>query len=106
MAEITGCFENVAGGQDVLTIRCLEPLFINLVGAIVALAGIALFVMLLLGGFTFLFSGGDPKKLEKAKGTLSAAVVGLLVIVGAYLVLRIIEAFTGLSLTTFRIFTQ
>ncbi|MBI5619504.1 hypothetical protein HY950_00920 [Candidatus Gottesmanbacteria bacterium] len=87
---------------DVATIRSLETLFANLVRSIVALAGIALFIMLLVAGFKFLFSAGDQKKLEEAKGTLTNAVIGLVVIVGAYLILRIIGAFTGLTnLTTF-----
>ena len=88
--------------KDVATIQSLETLFANLVRSIVALAGIALFVMLLVAGFKFLFSAGDQKKLEEARGTLTNAVIGLVVIVSAYLILRIIASFTGLTtLTTF-----
>lgn len=88
--------------QEAATISCIEPLFANLVKSIVVLSGIALFVMLLIAGFKFLFSAGDQKKLEEARGTLTNAVIGLVVIVSAYLILRIIGAFTGLiNLTTF-----
>ena len=45
------------------TIQSLETLFVNLVKVVVALSGVALFVMLIVGGFTFLFSGGDNKQL-------------------------------------------
>lgn len=80
---------------DVATFTSLETLFGNLVRFIVAFAGVALFVMLLAGGFSFLFSGGDPKKLEQARGTITSAVIGLVVIVSAYVILRIIGVFTG-----------
>jgi hypothetical protein len=93
--------------NDAATFKCLEPIFTNLVGAILSLSGVALFVMFLVGGFGFLFSGGDPKKLEQSRGTLSNAVIGLVVIVAAYLILRIISSFTGVtSITTFEIPTQ
>lgn len=103
------CFETIrdTGGQNlaanVATIRCLEPLFKSVVAAIVSLAGVALFIMLLIGGFNFLFSGGDQKKLEAARGTITNAVIGLVVIVSAYLILRTVSVFTGVDVTQFNI---
>jgi len=81
---------------DVATIQSLETLFGNALGAIVSLAGVALFLMFIVGGFSFLFSGGDQKKLEQAKGTLTSAIIGLVVIIAAYLILRLISTMTGL----------
>lgn len=91
--------------QGVATIKCLEPLFSNVVQALVALVGVALFVMFLVAGFSFLFSSGDPKKLEQAKGTLTNAIIGLVIIVGAYIIINLIQAFTGSTtpLTIFKI---
>lgn len=90
---------------DVATFKCFEPLFKNLVSTVLALAGVGLFVMLVAGGFTFLLSGGDQKKLDAAKGTLTNAILGLVVIVSAYLILRTIEIFTGVTLTKFEVNT-
>lgn len=90
----SGCFESIPGAEKVATIRCIVPLFENLVKGMLALSGVALFIMLLLGGFNFLLSGGDQKKLEMAKGTLTNAVIGLVVIVAAYLIIAAIQAFT------------
>ncbi len=89
--------------EDVPTILSFESLFRNIVGAVVALSGIAIFIMLLVGGFTYLFSGGDQKKLEQARGTITNAVGGLVIIVAAYLILQTIKAFTGVDVTIFRI---
>lgn len=85
--------------KDAATFQCLEPLFSNLVTGVVSLAGVAVFVMLLFAGFNFLFAGGDAKKLEQARGTFSSAIIGLVVIVSAYLILRIIGVLTGTEST-------
>lgn len=103
MATWSGCFENLPDAQNVATIKCLEPLFKNVVLAVVSFSGIALFIMLLVGGFNFLFSGGDQKKLEKARSTITSAVIGLVVIVSAYLIVRTIGVFTGVNVTQFNV---
>ncbi|OGG09503.1 hypothetical protein A2154_02285 [Candidatus Gottesmanbacteria bacterium RBG_16_43_7] len=79
------------------SISCLEPLFANVVTALVSFIGLVLFIMLIVGGYNYLFAGGDAKKMEKAKGTLSAAVIGLVVIVAAWLIILLIINFTGLE---------
>jgi hypothetical protein len=95
--------ENLQNG-DVATIQSVQTLFVNVIGVIVALAGVALFIMFVVSGFSFLFSGGDPKKLEQAKGTLTNAIIGLVVIVAAYLILRLIGVFSGYTnITQFNI---
>jgi hypothetical protein len=89
--------------EGVATFTCFESLFSNVVQALTALIGVALFIMVIVGGYGFLFSGGDQKKLEKARGTLTAAVTGVVVIVAAYLILLTIERFTGVTVTKFTI---
>ncbi len=89
--------------EGVATIGCLEPLFENTLNAILGLSAIGLFVMFVAGGFSFLFSGGDQKKTEQAKGTLTNAVIGLVIIVAAFLFLRTIGVFTGVDVTKFMI---
>lgn len=105
MAEWSNCFaEGVPNSEGVATLQCLGPLFENVVNAVVAFGGIALFLMLLVGGFNFLFSAGDPKKLEQARGTISQAIVGLLIMSAAYLIINLIGKFTGVeSITTFSV---
>lgn len=59
----TGCLED----GDVATIQCIAPMFERVVQGVLAISGVALFVMLVIGGYNFLLSGGDQKKLEMAK---------------------------------------
>jgi Type IV secretion system pilin len=89
--------------QGAATLGCLEPIFTGVVQALTALVGVALFIMFVIGGYGFLFSGGDQKKLEKAHGTLTAAITGVVIIVVAYLILQTIHLFTGVDVTQFTI---
>ncbi len=86
---------------DVAQISCLEPLFARVVTIIASLAGVVFFIMLIVGGFRYLLSGGDPKQAEAAKGTLTAAFLGLVLIVSSFIILRLLSSFTGLNLTQF-----
>lgn len=95
---IQGCTEG-----DVATIKGLECAFGNFISVILALAGIILFVMLVVGGFRYLVSGGDPKAVEAAKATLTHAILGLVILVLAFLILVFIKQITGVDVTIFRI---
>lgn len=88
---------------DVATIGSLTTLVSNIIRAVIMFSGVVLFVMLLSGGISFLFSGGDQKKLEKAKGTITNAFIGLIVLVGSYLILKLIQTITDVDVTTFGI---
>lgn len=85
------------------TIKGFEGLFANVLGAILGLAGIVLFMMLILGGFKYISSGGDPKAAAGARQTMTHAIMGLILVASAYLILLLIEVFTGASLTNFRV---
>lgn len=54
-------------------------------------AGLLLFAYLIWGGFSFLTSGGEPKAMEQAKGKVTNAIVGFIIIFVAYWVVQIFE---------------
>jgi hypothetical protein len=66
-------------------------------------AGIVLFIMLLVGGFKYLTSGGDPKSVQGAKNALTWAIAGFVFLASAFLLLRFIQYFTGANVTEFNI---
>ena len=57
----------------------------------VGIAGILAVFIIALGGVQWLFSGGSSEKISKAKETIIGAVVGLLLALGSYLVLYVIN---------------
>ena len=90
--------------EDVATFGALEGVFENVTRAVLGLAAITLFILLVWGGFKYITSGGDPKAAEDARKTLTYAIGGMVLIALAILILRLIEAFTGIDVTQFRIF--
>jgi len=99
----TGLEGGPDGVKDVATIGSLVTLFKNAVNGITAFAGVVLFIVLISAGFTFLFSGGEAKQLEKAKHTFTYALIGLVVIISAYLILQLIGLFTNTNVTEFNL---
>lgn len=89
--------------SEIATISDLATIFTNLVRAILGFAGITLFVLLLVGGFKYITSGGDPKAVEGAQKTLTYAIGGLIVLLLSYLVLVLIKEITGADVTNFNI---
>lgn len=63
--------------------------------------GLAVFVVLFLGGFQWLTAGGDPKKVEQARATLTGAVIGLAILVVGWYGLNLIADVTSVPLTLF-----
>jgi len=93
---------DIACIQDgIATLACLEAIIKIFLNIIVRLAGIATFVMLIVGGFQYLTAGGDPKKTQAANSTLTYAIFGLIAVIAAWFILLFIEKFTGVTLTEF-----
>jgi hypothetical protein len=88
---------------DVATIQGFECLFANILQIIVTIAGLAFFFMFISGGFKYLLSSGDEKKLASASSTLTMAIIGLIGVIASWLILNFIQKFTGVNVTTFQI---
>ena len=93
----------IVNKKGVATLEGLEGIFANIVSVLLGLAGIALFIMLLIGGFRLITSGGDPKQAELAKRTLTYAIGGMVLVALAYLIILFIQNFTGIDVTNFRV---
>ncbi len=74
------------------TLRCLEPVIGNIIVAASGFVIIILFIMFVMGSFLYITSLGNPEKLKKARGTLTFAVVGFILFLSSFLILRIIDS--------------
>jgi hypothetical protein len=92
--------------NGIATLACLEVIIKNLLNIVVRLAGVAAFIMLIVGGFQFLTAGGDPKKTQAASSTLTYAIFGLVAVIAAWFILLFIEKFTGVKVTEFNLPSQ
>ncbi len=63
------------------------------------LAGVVAFIFVIASGVQIiLHSGGESKELEKDKQAFTAAVIGLIIIFGAYTIIQILEFVLGYKL--------
>ncbi len=69
---------------------------------LVAAALIALF-FLIWGGIRWITSGGDKAKVESARGTIIAAIIGLVIAFLAFFILSLAMSFFGLSLINLKL---
>lgn len=99
-----GCTTTIEG-ETVATIKCFECVFRLLVSYILTFTGLAFFIMLIVGGFSYLTAGDNPKKVEKAGNTLTFAFMGLIIVISAWIIIIAIENITGINVTEFRIGT-
>jgi len=82
--------------DGVPSFQCVEVLFVIIIQAIAGLVFIILLGMFILGSFSWLTAGDNAEKLKKAQGTFFSAILGLVIIVSAYLIINIIGNFFGL----------
>ncbi len=88
---------------DAKNFKCLEDIFARILNIALSGGAIGTFVMILMGGFSWLSSGGDPKAMEKARDQLTYGIVGLFLMVAAWFILKFIKDFTGVNVTDFKI---
>lgn len=81
----------------------IEQTFSNVISVIVGLGFITLVVLLVWAGIKYLTSGGEPKAIQSAHQTVTWAFLGILFLAIAWLILQLIEAFTGIKVTIFDI---
>ena len=60
-------------------------------------AGIILLLLLLAGGFSLMTSSGDPKKMQAAKGQITSAVIGFVIVFASYWITQIAGLILGLD---------
>ena len=70
----------------------------NVVPNIFVAAGIVIFFMILLGGYKIITSGNDTHNLDEGKKVITSAIMGLLVMFGAYWIIQIIQVLTGIPI--------
>ena len=90
-------------GEKPAVFKDLEVVFSNTLNIAVALAGIVLFIMLIIGGLGYLTSTGDPEKVKKSGAILTWAIVGFVLLIASWFILKLLSQFTGIDLTQFEI---
>lgn len=73
--------------------------FVSTLITLILIAGSIIFLFLLLfGGIQWMLSGGDKAATEAARGRITSALVGLLIMFSAWAIIKLIETFLGINL--------
>lgn len=83
--------------DGVATVQGLSCMIANVLSVAITGIGFAGFVMLIVGSFRYLTSGGNSKGAETAKNTITFAVIGLVVGLSSFVILNLIAEFTGVK---------
>jgi len=62
---------------------------------VIAFAGIFLLLRIIISGFIIMISAGDAKKLAQGRSSLTSAVVGFILVFGAFWVVQIVGVMFG-----------
>lgn len=93
----TSVFSNLIGDSQGGSIF-LGMVIPRLVGFIFVAGSTIFFFMLLWGAVSWILSGGDKAHIEAAKGRLTNAVVGMILLVGSFAIIKFIEIFFGINI--------
>lgn len=55
-------------------------------------AGIIFFIMLLIGGFMYMQSSGNPENIKKAQALLRSSIIGLIIVFISFLLVKLISS--------------
>ena len=73
----------------------LSTIFKNAFTVFYFIVGLVFFILIIISGIRIIVSSGDREKVQKAKKTLTAAIVGLVIIVLAGIIAQIIGGLLG-----------
>ncbi len=80
-------------GAAPLQIADFEVIFQNVVLGALGFDAIALFILLIKGGLGLITAGSEGGKIEGAKKTVTYSILGIVVVISSFLLLRIIATF-------------
>lgn len=88
------CVQNFDNAKDVATLSCLPIIFANIASALLAFTGLTALIMFIVGGFKFMHSEGDPKKIAAAENNFKFGIIGGLLALFSFVIINIIATVT------------
>lgn len=73
-------------------------LIAGLIRISLVVAAIVFFFVLVIGGIRWILSGGDKQATEGARGQITAALVGLVIVFAAWAIVQLIETLFGVKI--------
>ena len=70
----------------------------KLVGLLFVVGAISFFFMILVGAVSYILSGGDKARVEAARGRITSALVGIVLLLGSFAIVKLVETFFGVDI--------
>lgn len=96
-SEWGNCVQNFDNAENVATLSCISVIFLNILSALLAFAGLTALTMFIMGGYKFMFSKGDAKRLEGARNNFIFGIIGLGIVLFSFVFIRTISIVTGIE---------
>jgi hypothetical protein len=72
-------------------------LAVNIASVLLTIIGSLALAVFIYGGFMLILSEGSPEKVKKGTGAMMAALIGLAVVFGAYLLVKVLGTAIGIE---------
>jgi hypothetical protein len=97
--DFANLYQQIGSGGDVTfsTNLTLGQIVQAILPYIFVIAGLLLLLYLIYGGFSLMTSAGDPKKMEGAKGKITGALIGFLIIFVSFWIVQIVGRILGIQ---------
>ncbi len=78
--DVAGSYATQSCSSD----NCLVERVGSIIQIALSLLGIVFLILMLIAGFNWMTAAGEEERITKSKDTIRAAIIGLLIVVGAY----------------------
>ena len=86
--------ENI-GGSIGLGTADLKSTVVNVIQWVLGILALVAVIMIIIGGFQWMTAAGNEEKIEKAKKVISAAVIGLIIVLLAWAIVIFVAGTTA-----------
>lgn len=76
----------------------LADIISKIIGIMTIVAGLWFMFQFIIGGYSYMTAGGDPKKMSDATAKITSALIGLVVIVAAYAITSLLGELLGFKI--------
>jgi len=91
---------NVGGNEikgPLVGINTLADVVNRLIIFIMPVGGVILLLVLIWGGYDYMMSGGAPEKIKSAQAKLTTAIIGFVLLITSYILVKVITMIFGIS---------
>lgn len=99
--ETTEITNPILGGLGQKTgVSFFQSFIPSLIGLALVIGVLIFFAILIMGAVQWISSGGDKEGLSSARGKITSAIIGIIILFSIFAIMQLIETFFGISILT------